>query len=116
MTSAMVRTRLVFIVTMAALIAPWIAPCLARAPAGHAAMACCRKASDGAPVARPCCGPARDDRSTPPSSDATRLQPAQVMAVAVAPASPIAAPARADRHPTVVPPIAAPLRSTVLLI
>jgi hypothetical protein len=112
----MVRTRLVFIVTIAALLAPWIAPCLAGAPTGHAAMPCCRKASDGAPVARPCCGPARDDTSTPPSSDATRLQPAQVMAVVDAAASPLAASPRADLFPTVVRQIAAPLRSTVLLI
>jgi len=112
----MLRIRLVLVVTIAALLAPWIAPCLAGAPAGHAAMPCCRKASDGAPVARPCCGPDRDGTSAPPSSDATRLQPAQVMAVLVAPASPIAAPARADLHSPVVPPIAAPRRSTVLLI
>jgi hypothetical protein len=108
--------RLVLVVTIAALLAPWVAPCLTDAPAGHAAMPCCRANHNDAPVARPCCGPARDETSTPPSADASRLQPGQVMAVVAAPASPVAASARIDLPRTIVPPIAARLRSTVLLI
>src|SRR5262245_32826524 len=54
----MVKTRLVLVVTIAALLAPWVAPCLAIAPVHHAAMPCCRPSQSEAPAARPCCAPA----------------------------------------------------------
>src|SRR5262245_59863755 len=114
----MVRTRLILIVTIAALLAPCIAPCLLQAPAGHAVMPCCKPAGDGVPVARPCCGPADGDTSLPPSSVASRVQPAQVMAPAPAPAiaSLVAVSRHVDPQRFFAPPVSARLRSTVLLI
>ena len=68
----MARRRLVLLVTLAALVAPWVAPCLAAAPANHAAMACCHPGAPSAPVAGPCCAPA-DGQPAVPTSDAVRL-------------------------------------------
>lgn len=49
------RIRLAVVVTLAALIAPWMAPCLMAGPADHAAMPCCHQTGPVGPAARPCC-------------------------------------------------------------
>jgi hypothetical protein len=67
----MVRTRLVLLVTIAALVAPWVAPCLAAAPADHSTMPCCRSEEPTAPAARPCCAPTDDAPALPSSSSGT---------------------------------------------
>ena len=54
-TLILVVRRLVLFVTVAALVAPWLAPCLMAAPTGHAAMACCHASETPMPAARPCC-------------------------------------------------------------
>ena len=113
----MVRSRLVLLVTIAALLAPWVAPCLASAPDGHAAMPCCRTGhgQDGGPVARPCCGPVNREPATAPSAPSSLPHLAQVPAV-VQPGVSLATPRRLDTIDAALPPIAARLRSVVLLI
>jgi hypothetical protein len=82
----MVRTRLVLLVTLAALVAPWVAPCLAAAPSGHAAMACCHRQDPGGPVARACCVPADREPGVPPSAAPSLSLAAMSSALAWAPA------------------------------
>ena len=112
----MVRTRVILLVTIAALLAPSIALCLIQAPAGHAAMPCCRTTSDGVPAARPCCGTPDDDASTPPASAASRVQPGQVMSAAGVLASNVAVLRPLGPSRPVAPAVSARLRPTVLLI
>ena len=111
----MVRTRLVLLVTIAALLAPWVTPCLAAAPDGHAAMPCCRRAQPGTPVARPCCEPAGTNPAAPPSAAPSLLLAAQMPAV-VAPVVSLARPQRLDTTLAAALPRALRLRSAVLLI
>jgi hypothetical protein len=110
----MVRLRLILFVTIAALVAPALAPCLMAAPDGHASMPCCRALHRGT-VARPCCGSDGEGTSTPPSAGASRLYAPGPLAAAVVPAEPIAA-TRIDAHPRPISSLTARLRSTVLLI
>ena len=77
----MVKTRLVLLVTIAALVAPWVAPCLAAAPVDHAAMPCCRSSEPDEPAARPCCAPAGEAPAVPASSAASLAHPAPVAIV-----------------------------------
>ena len=77
----MVRVRLVMLVTIAALVAPWVAPCLAAVPVDHAAMPCCRSSEPDAPAARPCCAPTDDAPAIPTSSVVSLAHPAAPVAI-----------------------------------
>jgi hypothetical protein len=111
----MVRIRLVLLVTIAALVAPWIAPCLQTGMTGHAAMPCCRVAKDAGPTARPCCAPADGQPSTPPAFAASLIQAAPPIAKAVVSAAVVTSPTTHLSAYTLIP-VRSPVRSSVLLI
>jgi hypothetical protein len=66
----MARRQLVLLVTIASLLAPWVVPCLAAAPAGHAGMPCCHRSQSSLPAARACCAPADGQPAVPGSAGA----------------------------------------------
>jgi hypothetical protein len=103
----MVRTRIVSIVMLVALLAPWAVPCVTGAPIGRAAMPCCHSSQPAAPVARPCCVPDGGVPSTvPPSTGVWVSQAAAATIVAGAPVS-VRSPQHLDARPdarVLVPP------------
>jgi hypothetical protein len=75
----MLRTRLVLLTIVAALLAPVVAPCLASTTSGHAAMACCHKQEPASPTLRECCVPAGRAPTVPaPAGQVARIAPAPV--------------------------------------
>jgi hypothetical protein len=111
----MLRIRLVLLVTMAALVAPWVAPCLVTAPAGHPVMPCCQSAYAGTPAARPCCAASESQPSTSASSQASLTPGAQLFATAIA-FAPVARPQSERATATHLFPVRARVLSSVLLI
>jgi len=109
-----VRLRLVLLVTIAALLAPWVTPCLMTAPAGHAAMPCCQAARGTTPAVRPCCALDGGQPATPVSANT-------LLPTAMTPMSTLAAPAIAIVLPrahamATMPPSPSRRLSTILLI
>ena len=77
----MLRTRIVALVTIAALLAPLTALCLTSVPADHSRMACCSPPGpNDPPVARPCCGPAGEQPTAPVSNTARPIDAAPTVA------------------------------------
>jgi len=111
----MVRRRLVLFVTLAALLAPWVAPCFAAAPAGHARMACCRPGERGIPIVRPCCAPAERQPAGPVSPEG-RVAPLDLPAVRVAAVAPVSVFRLQRERDLPVPPLTPRALSSVLLI
>jgi hypothetical protein len=82
----MLRTRLVLLAIVAALLAPAVAPCLLSTTGGQAAMPCCHKQAPATPSVRECCAPAEGTPAMPAATAQTaRIAPAPVSAF-VAPA------------------------------
>src|SRR5262245_56349238 len=111
----MVRVRVVLLVTIAALLAPSVTPCLLAAPAGHAVMPCCRTAKDAVPVVRPCCGPADPEPSTPASPTASVFHGATPIVNVVA-FAPIVTPRLLHASASTLAPVRSRVPSSVLLI
>jgi hypothetical protein len=110
----MVRLRLAALAILMALTAPWLAPCVASAPAGQPQMPCCKAAAGGGPVVRPCCTPA-DRQPLAPAQTAANTAAASA-AVAIVP---VPVPAFVPRVHVPAAPIVLrqlQLRSTILLI
>ena len=110
----MLRVRLTVLVTLAALLAPWVAPCLASAPVGHAQMPCCRTAGDGVPTARPCCTPADPQPLAPTQTAASSTGAVPCPSFTAMPAT--ISVARVHLVAARLAPLPLQLRSTVLLI
>ena len=108
----MVRVRLILVVTMAALLAPSLAPCLLAAPSGHATMPCCHASSGGGPAMWPCCAAGDEPAAAPPQSVSLLPQVIDLPAVAIA-LRPLARVVACAAPPAGAQPR---LRSTVLLI
>jgi len=110
----MARTRLVLFATLAALMAPWVAPCLMAAPGAHGRMPCCA-AHDDASSVRACCVPADGQPAGPASAD-TRLAPPDQGAVRISTFASLTAGRLLPEPRMPVLPLTLRARSRILLI
>jgi hypothetical protein len=106
------HARLVLLVTIAALVAPFVAPCLMAAPA----MPCCHHASsDTMPAASSCCATDAEQPLAPPRAVSPAAQPVQLNSALMAPGAPcVVQPRFAPEIPSLIQP--SRLRNAVLLI
>jgi len=112
----MLRTRIVALVTIAALLVPMTALCLTSVPADQGRMACCSPPGPNEPpVARPCCGPAGEQPNAPVSNTARPIDAAAVIAIPAWFGSPAPSESIAPSY-SVHPQAAIGRLSTVLLI
>jgi hypothetical protein len=114
MVDTVARLRLVLLVTIAALVAPSVAPCLMTAAGGHAAMPCCHSTGETTPAARPCCLLDGGQPATPVAGPVFVPAAATTAAVLPVPAA-LTPPARLHLSSTISPPPSRRL-STILLI